>query len=48
MDHSEKGFGELVVSGCDGPVDFQVSEHALNAVALFVEGAVVFDFDAAV
>jgi hypothetical protein len=43
VDHAEEGFGELVVSGCDCPVDFQVSEHALDAVALFVQGAVVLD-----
>ena len=48
MDHAEEGFGELVISGCDGPVDFQVSEHALDAVALFVEGAIVLDLHAAV
>lgn len=43
VNHAEEGFGELVVSGCDGSVDFQVSEHALDPVALFVEGAVVLD-----
>lgn len=29
--------------GCDGSVDFQVPEHALDTVVLFVEGAVVLD-----
>jgi hypothetical protein len=48
VDHSEEGFGELVVSGCDGAIDFQVSEHALDTVALPVENPVVLDFHAAV
>ncbi len=48
MDHAEEGFGELVVSGCDGSIDFQVSEHALDAVALLVENPVMLDFHAAV
>ena len=48
LDHAEEGFGELVVSGCDGAIDFQVSEHALDAVALLLENLVVLDFHAAV
>lgn len=48
VDHAEKGFGELVVAGSNGAIDFEMTEHALNAVALFVEGAVVLDFHASV
>jgi len=46
--NAEDGFGELVVSGCNGAIDFEVSEHALNAVALLVESPAVLDFHAAV
>jgi Ca2+-binding RTX toxin-like protein len=48
LDHAEEAFGELVVSGCDGAVDFQATEEAFDVVALFVEGAVMFDLDPAV
>jgi len=48
MDHSEEAVGKLVVSGGVGAVDFELSEHALDAIALFVECPVVFDLHAAV
>jgi hypothetical protein len=47
MDHSEEGVGQLVVSGGYGAVDFELSEQALDAIALFVERPVVFDLHAA-
>lgn len=43
MDHAHEAFAELIVPGCYGAVDFQASEHALDAVALFVERRVMFD-----
>ena len=36
MDHSEEAVGQLIVSGGDGAVDFELPEHALDAVALLV------------
>lgn len=48
MDHAEEAVGELVVAGGDGPVDLQVTEHALDAIALLVERAVIIDLHAAV
>jgi hypothetical protein len=48
LDHAEEAFGELIASGCDGAVDFQATEEAFDVVALFVEGAVMFDLDPAV
>ena len=48
MDHAEEAFGELVVSGCDGAVDFQTPEEAFDVIALPVERPVMFDLDAAV
>ena len=48
MDHSEEAVGQLVVSGCDGAVDLELSKHALDAVALLVEFPIMLDFHAAV
>ena len=48
MDHAEKAFGELIVSGGDSPVDFQASEEAFDVIAFLVERPVMFDFNAAV
>ncbi len=48
MDHAEEAFGELIISGCDGAVDFQAPEEAFDVVPLPVERAVMFDLDAAV
>mgnify|MGYP007071086333 CR=1 FL=1 len=48
MDHSEEAIGKLVVAGGDGAVDLEVSEHALDAVALLVERPIMPDFHAAV
>lgn len=48
VDHAHEGLCELVVSGGDRPVDLEMAEHALDAVALFVEDAVVLNFHAAV
>ena len=43
VDHAEEATGQLVVAGGDGSVDLEVAEHALDAVALLVERAVVLD-----
>ena len=48
MDHAEEAFGELVVSGCDGAVDFQASEEAFDVIAFLVERPVMLDLDTAV
>jgi len=48
MDHTEEAFGELVVSGGDGSVDFQAAEEALDVITFLVERPVIFDFDPAV
>jgi hypothetical protein len=48
MDHAEEALGELVVVGGDGSVGFEMPEHALDAVALFVERSVIFGLHAAV
>ena len=46
--HAHEGFGELVVSRGDGPVDFQTPEHTFDLIALFVERTVMFDLHPAV
>lgn len=43
MKHSEEAVGELVVSGGDGAVDFEMTDHALDPVALAVEALVPAD-----
>lgn len=48
MDHAEEAAGQLIVSGRDGAVDFELSEHAFDAIALLVERPVIVDFHAAV
>lgn len=48
MDHAEEAVGKLVVAGGDGAVDFEMAEHALDAVALLVERSIMLDLDAAV
>lgn len=48
MDHAEEAFGELVVAGRDGAVDFQAAEETLDVIAFLVERPVMFDLDAAV
>lgn len=45
MDHAEEAFGELVVAGGDGAVDFEAAEEAFDMIAFFVERPVVFDLD---
>ena len=39
----EEGSGELVVSCCDGTVDLEVSDHALDTVALAIDASVPSD-----
>lgn len=48
MDHAEEAVGRLVVARGDGTVDLEVSEHALDAIALLVERPVMLDLHAAV
>lgn len=48
MDHSEEAVGQLIVASSDGPVDLELPEHALDAIALLVERPIMFDFHAAV
>jgi len=48
MDHAEEAFGELVVSGSDGAVDFEAAEEAFDVASFTVERPVMFDLDAAV
>ena len=48
MNHAEEAFGELVIAGCDGSVDFQTAEEAFDVIAFLVERPVMFDFDPAV
>lgn len=48
MDHSEEAIGQLIVSGCDGAVNLELSGHSLDAIALLVERSIMFDFHAAV
>ncbi len=48
MDYSKEAVGELFASGGDGAVDFQVSEHLLDAVALLVESSLLVDLEASV
>jgi uncharacterized protein GlcG (DUF336 family) len=48
MDHANEAVGQLIVSGGDGAIDLQVSEHALDTVALLVEDSVILNLHAAV
>ena len=48
MDHAEEAVGKLVIAGGDGAVDFEMAQHALDAVALVVERSIMLDLDAAV
>jgi hypothetical protein len=43
--HAQEAFGELIISGCDGAVDFQATEEPFDAIAFPVEHPVMFDFD---
>lgn len=43
LDHAEEALGELVVACSNGSVDLEMTEHALDAIALLVEDAVVDD-----
>lgn len=48
MDHSEEAVGQLIVSGSDCAVNLELSEHALDAIALPVERPIMPDFHAAI
>lgn len=48
MDHSKEAVGQLVVSGGDGAVDLELSEHAFDAIALLVKRPIMLDFHTAV
>lgn len=47
MDHAEEAGGQLAIAGSDGAVDLEMAEHALDGVALLVEGAVILDLQTA-
>jgi hypothetical protein len=42
VNHAEEAFVELVISGCDGVVDFQTPEEAFDVIALPVARRVMF------
>ena len=44
MKDIKEGLGELVISGGDGAVDLQVSDHAFDAVAFAIDALVPADF----
>ena len=48
MDHSEEAVGQLIVSGGDGAIDLELSEHAFDAIALLVERPIMLDLHATV
>jgi hypothetical protein len=48
MDHAEDAFGELIISGGDGAVDFQAPEEAFDVMAFLVERPVRLDLAPAV
>ena len=48
VNHAEEAFGELIIAGCNGAIDFQAAKEAFDVIALPVEGPVMFDFDPAV
>jgi hypothetical protein len=48
MNHAEEAVGKLIVARGDGAVDLELSEHALDAVALLVERPIMLDFHTAV
>nr|WP_228720435.1 hypothetical protein [Rhizorhabdus phycosphaerae] len=48
IDHAKEAVGQLIVSGSDGPIDLEMSKHALDTVALLVERPVMRDFHATV
>lgn len=43
MNHAHEAGGKLIISHGNGAVDFQMAEHALDAVALFVERPIMFN-----
>ncbi len=46
MDHAEEAVGQLIILGGDGTVDFELSEHLLNAITLHIERPIMLDFHA--
>ena len=48
MDHAEEAFGKWVIAGGDGPVDFEMPEHTLDAITLLVKNPVMLDLHATV
>jgi hypothetical protein len=48
VNHAEEAFGELIIWGGDGAVDFQAAEEPFDVVSFSVERAVTFDLDPAV
>ena len=48
MDPSKEAVGQLGMAVCDGAVDFEMAEHAFDAIALLVERPVMLDLHASV
>ena len=48
MNHAEEVIGKLVIVSGDGSVDLEMAEHALDAVALFIERPIVLDMQSAI
>jgi hypothetical protein len=48
MNHAHEAGSELIISRGNGAVDFQMAEHALDAVALLVERPIMFNLHPAV
>ena len=48
LDHSKEAVGQLILLGRLGAVDLELTEHALDAIALLSERPTMFDFPAAV
>lgn len=45
MDHADEAVDRLIKLGCDGVVGREAAEHALDAVALSGEGALMLDLN---
>ena len=48
LDNSKEAVGQLILLGRLGAVDLELTEHALDAIALLSERPTMFDFPAAV
>ncbi|WP_420145893.1 hypothetical protein [Sphingobium sp.] len=48
IDHAHEAGGKLIISHGNGAADFQMAEHAFDAVALLVERPIMFNLYPAV